>query len=259
MPVPALVVLGAIGLVAVLVAVLLRMERRRLAARDVDLARDAAQRGWRYESTRIRGKLTARWQGPGFTASGPGGSWTAEVNEQRRRKGATLHYCRWWNGPADAQPPAAGPVILLMALGDELAAPFTVAPGGGALASTLAGVGGGALRIALAMALDFRFGPSASLSAFPLQRVDPDRPIIDGYAVLSDDPAAAAARLTPGFVAAVGQALPAALWDDGPIRRPWVSLAGDRVAVAGVSRLEPRAIDVAALVQAGGLLAQHRG
>ena len=256
MPVPALVVLGAIGLVAVLVAALLRMERRRQAARDADLAGDAARRGWRYEAWRVRGKRTERWQG--IAASGP---WTADVVEQRRRqqKGPTLRYCRWWNGPPDAPPPAAGPVILLLGLGDEAAAPFTVSPGGGAIAGALAGAADGALRIALAMALDFRFGPSASLSAFPLRRVDPDRPIVDGYAVLADDPAAAAARLTPGFVAVVRQALPPDTWHDGPIRRPWVALAGDRVAVAGVARREPRAADVAALVQAGGLIAQHRG
>ena len=207
MPVPALVVLGAIGLVAVLVAVLLTMERRRLAARDADMARDAAQRGWRYQAWRVRGRRTERWQGPSLTGSAPfghgrGGPWTAEVVEQRRRKGPTL---------------------------------------------------------ALAMALDVRFGPSASLSAFPLQRVDPERPIVDGYAVLSDDPPAATGRLTPGVVAAVRQALPPDVWGDGPIRRPWVSLAGDRVGVAGVSRREPRAVDVAALVQAGGLIAQQRG
>jgi hypothetical protein len=253
-PVPALVVLGAIGLVAVLVAVLLRMERRRLAARDADLARDAAQRGWRYEASKLRGRRTERWQG-----TGPSGPWTAEVVEQRRRKGPPTCFCRWWNGAADASPPTAGPVILLMALGEEVAAPFTLAPGGAAPGDgVLAGVLGGALRMALAMALDFRFGASSSLSAFQLQRVDRDRPIVDGYAVLSDDPARVTARLTPGFVAAVRQALPPRVWNDGPIRHPWIGLAGDRVAVAGVSRREPRAIDVAALVQAGGLLAQHR-
>lgn len=42
-------------------------------------------------------------------------------------------------------------------------------------------------------------------------------------------------------------------------RRPWGGLARDFIAVARVSRREPRAIDVTALVQAGGLLAQHRG
>lgn len=249
MPVPVLAVLGAVVVVIALIVGLAVLERRRLAARDVELARDAAQRGWHFTSTTARGTRTERWQGMGFA-----GPWTAEIVEHRGRKRPTLRISRWWNGAADAVPPTGAPILLLISLGDDIGRPLAAATDGGLLAQMMAG----AVRMGLAFAVDHRFGPQGSVQGRELHRVDQARPIVDGFAVLSDQPAEATRRLTPGLVAAIRQAFPPGAWDDGPIPHPWISLAGDRVVIAAMSRLAPRASDVAALVQAGVLVAQHR-
>lgn len=249
MPVPLLAVLGAAAVVVALVVGLVLFERRRLAARDADFGREAAQRGWRYTSGRFREGRTERWQGLGL-----GGPWTLEVVERSRRKRQAVRITRWWNAGPDAAP-ATGPLVLLVARGDEMVGPIDAATSGGMLAELLAG----AAQMGLAFAVDYRFGPVGALSGRTLERVDEAQPIVEGFAVLSDDPAGARRRLTPDLVAALRLALPPAAWTDGAIRQPWVSLAGDRLVIAGTSRLAPRIADIAALVQAGGQVAQRLG
>jgi hypothetical protein len=249
-PVPVLAVLGAAGVVVALIVALQILERRRLADRDAGFARDAASRGWHYTSHRVRTTRTERWQGMGL-----GGPWTLEIVEHRGRKRPAQRITRWWNGPAEASTPAGTPVVLLVALGDEVSRPLQALSGDGAIARLAAG----AMRMALDVAIGMRFGATAGLDGRALEWLDRETPIVGGYTVLADDPAEVGRRLTPARLAAIRQAFAPGAWDDGAVRHPWIAFAGDRVAIAGMSRLSPRLADVEALVQAGGLVAQARG
>ena len=251
MPVPALAVIGGAILLLAFVIALQILERRRLAARDEAFTREAAMRGWRYSSTARPGTRWERWQGAGLA-----GPWSVEITEHRGRKRPALRVMRWWNGGADAPGPTAGPIILLLPIGDETRLPLQ----SGALGTGVLGrMAEGAARMALAMGVDHHFGPLGSIQGRTLERLDADQPMIEGFAVLADPEDEARRRLTPDLVAALRRAFPAAGWPGRAIHQPWVTVHGDRVAIACVSRLAPTAADVAALVEAGTLVAGARG
>jgi hypothetical protein len=246
-------VLIAVAFVAVFASAFI-LERRRRAARDAALARDAVQRGWRYSTSAGGRGRTQQW-----TGIGPGGVFTAEASHRSRRRRSDLHVVRWWNGAPDQAPPAAA-LTLLIQVGDEV--PPTVLAGDGVLAS----LAQSAFRMGLGLAFATHFRTALSIEGRDLQRVEPERSVVPGFAVLSDQPLEAARRLTPAFVAAVVRAFPPESRDDGPAgpfqgdrARAWIGLCGDRIAVASRTRKAADLADIVALVAAGAAIAAARG
>jgi len=226
--------------------------RRRRAAQDAAHARDAVQRGWRYSATSssLHGR-TRQW-----TGSGSAGVFTAEALHRPRRRQSDLHVVRWWNAAPD-QPQPAGPMMLLIQVGDEV--PPAVLSGDG----VLAGLAQTVLRMGLGFAFDTHFRGALSIEGRNLQPVEPHRPPVPGFAVLSDQPLDAVRRLTPAFVAAVTRAFPPASRDDAPAglwkedqERAWIGLCGDRIAVASRKRKAAEIADIVALADAGTALAR---
>ena len=238
------------GIVTLLVVVLV-LDRRRRATRDAALAADAVQRGWRYATSSSGRARTQQW-----TGTGPTGPFTAQAAHYRRRRQSDLHLVRWWNAAADAAPPA-GPMILLVEVGDGTLPQLL--PGDG----VLAGLAQGVARMGLGYAFDQYFRGGLSIEGRNLQQVDPDRALVPGFAVLSDQPLDAARRLTPAFAAAVSRAFPSGPGDGatrGPrLARAWICLCGDRVAVASPRRKAADLGDIVALADAGAALVRAVG
>ena len=248
MQLPVLAIVGAIAAIVCVVVCLQVLEARRTATRRDAFSREAAQRGWRYACTTEGGTRTDRFEGTSLA-----GSWTAEVIERRGRKRPGVRLMRWWNGRADAPPPAAGPFVLVLAVDADQRLPEEE-PADGALARFAAR----AVQMALGYGVGFRFGTVLPADRLVFQRVGLAGPAVEDFAFLSDQPDAARRRLSPAFLDALRRAFPQGGWDSRRARRPWLGLVGDRVAIACMSETVPDAADVARLVDAGAIVAGVR-
>jgi hypothetical protein len=249
-PDPVLPAVGAVVVIIACIVALVALERRRTAARREAFAQEAARRGWRHAAADVRGRRVDRFQGTSLA-----GAWTAEVVERHGRKRPGVRLLRWWNGDPDAVASPSESIVLLVPSGAESRLPL----GAGALGDgVVARMAETAARAALAFGVDHHFGPLASIKGRVLHRLDMDGPIVDGFVVLSDAPDEARRRLTPGRLGVLRQALRPGAWDGRAIPRPWVTLAGDRLAIAVVSQSLPTAADVAALADAGAAIAGWR-
>jgi hypothetical protein len=247
MPDPALIVLAVAAGVGVLLAGLMAYERRRLAARDEALARLAVQRGWRYQALREGGARIERFQGTGLA-----GAWTLDMVDARRRKRAPRRMIRWSDGgEAFTAPPADVTVVFLIPTGG-LTRPFELLASGG-MAGAIAGT---LIRKNLAQIFVHAFG-DAGLSGRELQMVKPSVPLID-YAVFAERKAEADRRVTPGLASAIQRAFSGDVWRTRGIEPPWITLAGDRVALAFMARRTPDAAAMTAVIDAGTVLASVR-
>jgi hypothetical protein len=249
MPVPVLPVVGAVAAIVAFVVLLLVLERRRLSARRDAFAREASQRGWRHAVADVRGTRIDRFQGTSLA-----GSWTAEVVERRGRKRPGVRLLRWWNGAPEA-PQAPGPVVLLLPMSGRTGLPLDQDTLGTGVFARLAHR---AVQAALAFGMSHHFGALTDLRGRELHRLDAEAPLVDGYAVLADQPDDARRRLTPGLLGVLRQAFRPDAWTGRAIDQPWVTLAGDRIAIACVSQRVPVAQDVASLVEAGSTVARWR-
>ena len=252
MPVPVLPVVGAIAAIVLFVVLLLVLEHRRRAARREAFARDASHRGWRHTVADARGTRIDRFQGTSLA-----GSWTADVVERPGRKRPGVRVLRWWNGAADGPPPA-GPVMLLLPMGGEGGVPLDRVADAARGTGTFARLAQRAVLAALAFGIDHHFGALVDVRGRELHRLDAEAPMVEGFAVLADQPDDARRRLTPGLLGVLRRAFRPAAWAGRAIERPWVTLTGDRIAIACVSQRQPDAADVAALADAGSMVAGWR-
>jgi hypothetical protein len=249
MPVPVLPVVGAIAAIVAIVVLLQMLEHRRLAVRRDEFAREASQRGWRHTVADVPGTRIDRFQGTSLS-----GGWTAEVVERRGRKRPGIRLLRWWNGAAETPAPP-GPVVLLLPMSGKTGLPLdkdTIGTG------VFARMAHRAVQAALAFGMSHHFGALSDVRGRELQRLDAEAPLIEGFAVLADQPDEARRRLTPGLLGVLRQAFRPDGWKGRSIDQPWVTLAGDRIAIACVSQRLPHAADVAALVEAGSAVARWR-
>jgi hypothetical protein len=249
MPVEALAVAGAVAAIVAVVVLLQVLDHRRLAARRDEFVRESSQRGWRHSVADVPGTRVDRFQGTSLS-----GSWTAEVVERRGRKRPGVRLLRWWNGAADTSAPA-GPVVLLLPLSGKTGLPLDKDTLGTGVFARMAHR---AVQAALAFGMSHHFGALADVRGRELHRLDAEAPLVDGFAVLADQPDDARRRLTPGLLGVLRQAFRPDAWAGRSIDQPWVTLTGDRIAVACVSQKRPYAADVAALVEAGSSVARWR-
>jgi hypothetical protein len=239
---PALVAVGVGAGVAALVGGLVAYERRRAAARDAEMARLAVQRGWRYQLVTERGQRIERFQGTSLA-----GPWTLEVADIRARRRGPRRLLRWSDGDtASAAPPDQTAVVFLLPTGGH-ARPFDLLASGG-LAGQLAGT---LIRRNLAQVFVHAFG-DGSLAGRELEMVKPSVPLVD-YVVFCERKADALRRITPGFASALQRAFGDA-WRGRGLERPWITLAGDRVALACSVRHTPDVTLMAAVIDAGSIL-----
>lgn len=232
-----------LGLLGAAFSMLVWREESRLRADRLEQFTDEAfQRRWRFEtSSHGRGYYrTDRWESPSE-------GWTAESVGPTVQYSWNMRILRWWNARRGAPPPT-GPVVLLL-VPDPKVLP------------DLSAVEGRLARIAaprrIAKAVHKHFGEALPVTGRELQRVEGLGPTADGVVVLSDQPAEAARTLTPARLAAIRQVWSA--WADFGVKRPWVGLCGDRVAIACVADRPADATHVAGLVEAGSALASARG
>ncbi len=249
MKVPVPVMIGGFAVAVALVIWLIVAERRFRAARLERFTRDAVQRGWRFSTSYTRGERERidRWEGVGLS-----GGWTAEAVEIRRRHSRDPRVLRWWNA-APGAPAPSGPVVVLLDTDGE------AMPDASKIEGRLAEFAQATVRRLFAKAFERHFGSALFLEGRELQRVDGLGPLTDGFVVLSDQPAEAARRLTPAFCASIRQVCEVAAWADRGVKRPWVGLCGDRIAIAGVAQRSPEIPQVVAVVDAGSALARARG
>jgi hypothetical protein len=246
MKVPAQVMVGVLALVLALVVWLMVSERRFRAARLERFTRDAVQRGWRFSTNYTRGERQRidRWEGVGLA-----GGWTAEAVEIRLRHNRDPRILRWWNAAPGAPAPAGPLVVLLDTDGERM-------PDVSKIEGRLAAFAQTAARKLFATAFERHFGGALSLDGRHLERVDGLGSLTDGFVVLSDHSAEAARRLTPALLAAITQACESPAWADIGVKRPWVALCGDRIALAGVAQRPADTAHVVAVVDAGSALAR---
>jgi hypothetical protein len=249
MPLPVLPVVGAIAAIVAVIVLLLVLERRRLASRREAFAREAAQRGWRHTVADARGTRVDRFQGTSLA-----GSWTADVVERRGRKRPGVRLLRWWNGAAEVSP-SPSPVVLLLPMSGTTGLPLDPGTIGTGVFASLAQR---AVQAALAFGMSHHFGALADVRGRELHRLDTEAPMVEGFAVLADQPDDARRRLTPGLLGVLRQTFRPGVWAGRAIDQPWITVAGDRIAIACVSHRLPQAADVAALAEAGSTVAGWR-
>jgi hypothetical protein len=247
--VPPLAVVGFLASMAALAIWLIVSERRFRAARVERFTRDAVQRGWRFSTSYTRGERERidRWEGVGLS-----GGWTAESIEIRLRHSRDPRVLRWWNA-APGAPAPSGPVLALLDTAGE------AMPDVSKMEGRLAEFAQAAAGKLFARAFERHFGAALPLDGRELHRVDDIGAVADGFVVFSDQPAEVARRLTAALFASSRQVCEIGAWAEIGVKRPWVAVCGDRIAVAGVSERQAEIAQVAALVDAGSSLARVRG
>ncbi len=221
--------------------------RRRRAAKEDELRRQASMRGWTFESASEGAMRVHRWRG-----TTEGIAWVAESLEgPARQKGGRSHRRgpSRWRTTGTAGP--ASPIVCIgVAPGHEQPA-FEVARGEGWLAALAQKAAG----FAFDKSLDAYFGAEigAQVDATALRRVEGTT--VPGFVVMAADPDAAARLLFQRLQGLLGEAVKdrdAALSDEA---RPWVLLYPHGVALARMDRFSS-AQDVERFVRPGVTLAR---
>ena len=241
MPYEAALAIAIIILVGTFVGMVALISRRRRQAKEDDMAREAASRGWQFDSRFEHGERIRRWRG-----TTDGISWVTESvssaksgNHPDRRRQTSR-----WHGAFN---PGIGKPIVMIGVppGKETPA-FSVAEGDGVIAKLAQKAAG----FAFDKGIKTYFGAdtAAEVSADALHHVA--QPVMPGYIVMAGDADEAARVLSEGFgrVVQAGGADSTSLL--GADDRPWILLRPNGVSIA---RMEPirEAHDIERLVRAG--------
>ena len=228
-------------LVGTFVGMVALISRRRRQAKEDDMAREAASRGWQFDSRFEHGERIRRWRG-----TTDGISWVTESvssakggNHPDRRRQTSR-----WHGAFN---PGIGKPIVMIGVppGKETPA-FSVAEGDGVIAKLAQKAAGFALDKGIKTC--FGADAAAEVSTDALHHVT--QPVTPGYIVMAGDADEAARVLAEGF----GRGIQADVADAssllGADDRPWILLRPNSISVA---RIEPirGAHDIEAFVRTG--------
>jgi hypothetical protein len=232
------VVIASFILVGTAIAIGVFIASRRRAAKDDELKRSAATRGWKFESTSERGYRVHRWIG-----TTEGVPWRAESLRYTSGNNRQRPHLARWHG--DFSPGVTAPIVCVgMPAGKDTPA-FSVAPGDSLLAKLAVKAAG----FAFDKALDVYFGGvlGKQVDAAAMHRVNTT---LAGFVVMAVNKDEAARILSQGLE----RSLTDASHDQSSVfakgDRPWVLLMPHGISLARTEPFRDLA-DVDSFVRAG--------
>ena len=228
MPFEAALIVAVIILVATLAGILIFAGLRRRAAKEEELRRVAAARGWTFASASEKGYRIHRWSG-----STDGVSWQAESlrhadggNQRKRRRQIARWHGAW-------SPGISGAIVCMGLPNGKENLGTSVAEGDGFFARLAQKAAG----FAFDKAIDVYFGagPGQHVDAGAMHRIDATK--VPGYVVMSADKSEGERILAQGLEAALIAAARNTSSLLAEENRPWILLRPNGVSLARTERI----------------------